>query len=166
MFCDKILPCFASSDTPSVLCKIRPPNTMFYGVLKIAQNQLILCTPMKLAKWKDAIELPGRTFCIILDFRRETKGNACANLQCAIWVDKIKEIEPKPNKFHLVQWFESTKWRKSSWNLTVWLFSAVAKLFQWKYNNNNKNINYFIVFNCHMAFRSQKSLHRNMLSQH
>ena len=68
----------------AVLCKIRHPNTMIYGVLKIAQNRLILCTPMKMSKWKGAIELPSRTFLIILDFSREYEGNAFTNLQFVI----------------------------------------------------------------------------------
>ena len=46
---------------------------MIYDVLKIAKNQLILYTPMKMSRWKGAIELPVQTFSIIVDFSREMK---------------------------------------------------------------------------------------------
>ena len=67
-FYNEIHPTFATCDTPSVKCKIRPPNTMIYDVLKIAQNRLILYTPMKMSRWKGAIELPVRTFSAFVDF--------------------------------------------------------------------------------------------------
>ena len=77
-----------------------------------------------MSRWKNAIELPGRIFLIILDFSCENKRNAYKNLQnaiwvdknkanwvetyqiqcfSAIWVDKIKEIELKHNDFCVFQ---------------------------------------------------------------
>ena len=84
--------CFTTKFTPvsqvatplAFYAKSDPPNTMFYGVLKIAKNRLILCTPMKMSDGKVPLRFPSVLFRYFVNS-----------------VEKIKEMLTKPEKHDL-----------------------------------------------------------------